>query len=218
MMRHSTGTIRQRRPDVWEVRVCIGADPVSGQPVQRSVTVHGNLAEAERRRALLAAQAEQLRARGLAPLRTVAELLAVWLAAEHDWKPSTWEGYRHTARRLSVEPLARRAPAMISPPVLRTAMRDWDRAGIPISTSALWARPLTGCMGSANESFIPPWPSRRSCTARFGMLCFWNSMSRNMECSMSCHRLLQNPNPKSQPISSSEGSGMSQENCRLWAF
>ena len=32
MTRHSTGTIRQRRPNVWEVRVCVGADPVSGQP------------------------------------------------------------------------------------------------------------------------------------------------------------------------------------------
>jgi integrase len=159
MTRHSTGTIRQRRPDVWEVRVCVGADPVSGQPVQRSVTVHGNLAEAERRRALLAAQAEQLRGRGLPPMRTIAELLAVWLAAEHDWKPSTWEGYRQTARRLSAEPLARRAPATVSPPVLRTAMRAWERSGVPISTSALWARTLKAALGWAfDERLLPCQP------------------------------------------------------------
>lgn len=147
MTRHSTGTIRSRRPQVWEVRVCLGPDPVSGQPVQRSVTVHGDLAEAERRRALLAAQAEQLRRRERPPLRTVADLLAVWLAAEHDWKPSTWENYRQTARRLTAEPLARRPPATVSPPVLRTAMQTWQRNGVPVSTVALWARTLKAALG-----------------------------------------------------------------------
>jgi hypothetical protein len=78
--------------------VCVGTDPVSGQVVQRSVTVRGNLAIAEQQRALLAAQAQQLRARGQRPLRTVGDLLEVWLTAEHDWKPSTWQGYRQAAR------------------------------------------------------------------------------------------------------------------------
>lgn len=149
MTRHSTGTIRQRRPDVWEVRVCVGADPVSGQPVQRSVTVHGDLAEGQRRRALLAAQAEQLRGRGIPPVRSVADLQAVWLVADHDWKPSTWVGYRQTARRLTAEPLARRAPAAVSPPVLRTAMDGWERAGVPVSTRALWVRTLKAALGWA---------------------------------------------------------------------
>ena len=83
--------------------------------MQRSVTVHGQLADAERHRALLAAQAEQLRARGQRPLRTVGELLEVWLAAEYDWKPSTWQGYRQAARHLSAGPLARRSPVTGQP-------------------------------------------------------------------------------------------------------
>ena len=149
MTRHSRGTVRQRRPGVWEVRVCVGADPVSGQPVQRSVTVRGQLAEAKQRRALLAAQADELRRRGQPPVGTLADLLQVWLAAEHDWKPSTWQGYRQVARRLTAEPIARRAPATVSPPVLRAAMKEWERDGVPTTTAALRGRTLKAALGWA---------------------------------------------------------------------
>lgn len=145
------GSLRQRGRDSWEVRVSLGADPVSGQSVYRSVTVHGELAEAEQRRVLLAAQAEQLRDRRQRPLRTVADLLEVWLAAEHDWKPSTWQGYRQAARHLTADPLARRAPATVSPPVLRAAMRTWTQTGVPATTSGLRARTLKAALGWAFE-------------------------------------------------------------------
>lgn len=159
MTRHSRGTIRQRRSGVWEVRVCVGADPVSGQPVQRSVTVRGELAEAEQRRALLASQAEELRRRTQRPLRTVADLLEAWQAAEHDWKPSTWQGYRQVARRLMADPIARRAPATISPTVLRAAMNAWERAGVPTTTGALCGRTLKAALGWAfDERLLPCQP------------------------------------------------------------
>lgn len=112
------------------------------------MTVHGELAEAEQRRALLAAQAEQLRERR-PPLRSVAELLEVWIAARHDWKPSTGGGYRQAARRLSLTPLAGRRPDAVSPPVLRAAMRDWSQAGTPASMVALHARTLKAALGWA---------------------------------------------------------------------
>ena len=115
MTQRPAGSLRQRRPGVWEIRVYLGDDPVSGDPRQRSVTVHGDLADVEQQRALLAQQAEQLRARAVVPLGTVTDLLAVWLAAEHDWKPSTWQNYRQAARRLSAEPVARRRPDRLSP-------------------------------------------------------------------------------------------------------
>lgn len=71
----------------------LGPDPVSGRSAGHSVTVRGDLVEAQRQRELLAAQAEVIRAsHGRAP-KTVAELLRVWLQAEHDWKPSTWQNY-----------------------------------------------------------------------------------------------------------------------------
>lgn len=147
--RRGTGTLRERRPGVWEIRVCVGTDLQSGQPLQRSVTVHGELAEAEQRRAMLAAQAEQLRERRRPPLRTVAELLAVWLVAAHDWKPSTWRGYRQAARRISLTSLAERRPDAVSPPVLRAALHEWQRAGVAESTVALHARTLKAALGWA---------------------------------------------------------------------
>lgn len=121
--RPADGTLRQRRPDTWEIRVYVGTDPVSGKPRQRSVTVHGDLATAQQARAQLAAHATQWRATRNPPLSTVHELLHRWISSEHDWKPSTWQNYRQAARRLSEQPLAGRDPLAVSPPVLRAAMR-----------------------------------------------------------------------------------------------
>ena len=143
------GTLRQRRPGSWEVRVSVGPDPVSGRAVQRSTTVRGELADAERARALLAAHASQVRAQRQPPLRTVAELLEVWLAAEHDWKPATWQNYRLAVRRLTADPLCRRLPDRLSPPVLRTAMRARQQQGVPLSTIALHVRTLKAALGWA---------------------------------------------------------------------
>jgi len=151
MTRRGAGTLRQRKAGVWEVRVSVGPDPVTGRAVQHSVTVHGDLAEAERRRELLAAQAAALRARRQQPLRSVADLLAAWLAGEHDWKPSTWQGYRVGGRRLATSGLAGRPPAIVSPPVVRAAMRRWAPAGVPPSTVALQVRTLRAAFGWAFE-------------------------------------------------------------------
>lgn len=126
--------MRQRQPGRWEVRVSVGTDPVSGRSIYRSVTVAGELVDARRRGEELAAQAAAMRASQQQPVRSVAELLERWLAAEHDWKPGTWRGYRSTCRRLSQDPLTRRAPATLTPPVLRAAMRTWAAAGVPSTT------------------------------------------------------------------------------------
>ena len=151
MTRQSVGTLRQRRPSAWEIRVHLVTDPVSGRPVQRSVTVQGELAEAEDRRAMLAAQADQLRAARQQPVPTVGALLASWLAADHDWKPSTRQGYRIAVRRLATDSLARRPPTRVSPPVLRAAMSAWTAAGVPTSTIALHVRTLKAAFGWAYE-------------------------------------------------------------------
>lgn len=149
MTRRGAGSLRQRRPGVWEIRVCVGADPVSGASRQRSVTVRGDLELAEQRRALLAAQADELRRRRMPGLATVADLLAVWLAADHDWKPSTWQGYRQAARRLSSDALAQRRPESVSPPAMRAVIRAWEARGIPRSTIALHTRTLKAALGWA---------------------------------------------------------------------
>jgi hypothetical protein len=48
--KRGTGSIRQRSPGVWEVRIVVGFDAVRGRSVQRSFTVHGDADFAERRR------------------------------------------------------------------------------------------------------------------------------------------------------------------------
>ncbi|HSH61654.1 MAG TPA: hypothetical protein VK988_18800 [Acidimicrobiales bacterium] len=40
--RRGSGSVRQRSPGVWEIRVVVGFDAVRGRSVQRSFTVHGN--------------------------------------------------------------------------------------------------------------------------------------------------------------------------------
>jgi len=84
------GSLRERRPGVFEIRIAVGVDPVSGRTVQRSFWFHGALEDAEERRCELAARfAEYRSVRRAAPFLTVGELLERWMAAHHDWRPST---------------------------------------------------------------------------------------------------------------------------------
>jgi len=48
--KRGTGSIRERTPGVWEIRVVVGFDPVHVRSVQRSFTVHGDEEAAEQRR------------------------------------------------------------------------------------------------------------------------------------------------------------------------
>lgn len=73
----------------------------------------------------------------------------MWLATERDWKPSTWQGYRQVARRLTPDPIERQAPATLSPPVPRAAMSAWERPGVPTTTRALCGRTFKAALGWA---------------------------------------------------------------------
>jgi len=78
------GSLRERRPDVWEVRVALGPDPLSGRTRVRSITVHGDQDMARAAQARWAAEAGVARmARHAWPGMTVAELLTQWQAADH---------------------------------------------------------------------------------------------------------------------------------------
>jgi hypothetical protein len=48
--KRGTGSIRERTPGVWEIRVVVGFDTVHAQSVQRSFTVRGDEEAAEQRR------------------------------------------------------------------------------------------------------------------------------------------------------------------------
>ena len=83
MSKRGAGSVRERRPGVWEIRVVTGSDPVTGRTTYRSVTFTGSPVDAERYAAELAAEYRARRSVAVAaPMLTVEELLTRWLDAD----------------------------------------------------------------------------------------------------------------------------------------
>ena len=81
-----TGSLRQRGPDAWELRIYLGVDSSSGRERWATKTVHGT------RRFATATLAEFVEDAGYARLRTgtVADLLDRWMAqASPAWSSTT---------------------------------------------------------------------------------------------------------------------------------
>lgn len=148
--------MRERRPDVWEIRVAAGTDPVTGRTLQRSVTFYGSAVDADVYRSQLALEyAERRAVTRAAPMLTTAELLERWLAADHAWKPSTWVGYRHNARHLAGDGvLARTKVVSITPRLLRTAFERWKANGATSSVIGGRFRVLRSAIGWAYDERI----------------------------------------------------------------
>jgi hypothetical protein len=90
--RRGTGSLRERSPGVWEVRVVTGFDSARSRSIQRSFTVRGDAVLAERARRDLVAQYGATRA-GVsyaAAAVTVGELLEDYLGSAQLWKPSAF--------------------------------------------------------------------------------------------------------------------------------
>lgn len=90
--------MRERRPGVWELRVHLGRDPLTGVVRQRSKTIHGGRRAAEKALAELVASTGE--ARAPSTIGTVGFLLDEWFAAcEPGWSPTTAGGYRGNIER-----------------------------------------------------------------------------------------------------------------------
>ena len=150
------GSLRERRPGVWEVRVAAGSDALTGRVIQRSVTFHGTAVEAEQYRAELAAEYAVRRAAArAAPMLSVGELLERWQAADHPWRPTTWDGYRSNARHLAADhELARTRVVSLTPRQLRTAFARWSAAGATPSVIAGRFAALRAAVGWAYDERI----------------------------------------------------------------
>jgi hypothetical protein len=61
-------------------------------------------------------------------------------------------------RHLNADPVARREPSAVSPPVLRAAIAAWQRAGIPTTTAALRARTKAALGWAFDERLLPCQP------------------------------------------------------------
>lgn len=141
---------------MFEIRIAVGVDPVSGRTVQRSFWFHGTAPDAEERRRELAAQFTEYRAiRRAAPFLTVGELLERWLTSQHDWRPSTWTSARSNAKALSADAIAAaRRVATLRPEVVRVTMARWQTSGATVSMVSGRFRVLRSALGWAQAESI----------------------------------------------------------------
>lgn len=144
--RPGTGTLRERRPGVWEVRVAAGRDPNTGSTLQRSITVHGCRDDADR-----VARGLVVPTRRIPPpsLVTLGDLLPAWLDADQPWKPSTRVGSASNARYLSADPIATVRIPQLTPAELRAAIGRWTGAGASPSVRAGRVRVVRAILGWA---------------------------------------------------------------------
>jgi integrase len=109
------GSLRERQPGVWQVRVCAGRSPLDSRWRYVTRTVRGGKREAQRVAAELVAEVE----RGLAPIArgTVGELLDQWLLhiQSQGRAASTLERYRSAVKANIVPALAHLKLAELGP-------------------------------------------------------------------------------------------------------
>ena len=140
--RRGTGSQRERRPGVWEIRV-----PDADRPgTRRSYTVQGSAADAAAIRSRLVTAELGIPAPAVI---TVAEVLTVWVEADHPWKPSTLVGYRSVVRYLTGEQLGAGRAGALTPQAARSAIARWQSAGVSAAVVASRFRVLRSALGWA---------------------------------------------------------------------
>jgi hypothetical protein len=135
-----SGSIRQRSPGVWEIRVVVGFDPIRARSLQRSFTVRGDAEQAEHSRQELVEDfgVSRVLFSGAAAGLTVADLLNEWLTAPHLWKRATVVSHASVAR------LARRSARPAPPGPARPERRH--RRHPPMADRRLVSRDGTGAV------------------------------------------------------------------------
>lgn len=92
---------------------------------------------------------------------TVAEVLTVWVEADHPWKPSTLVGYRSVARALSRDPLGSVPAGSLTPALARAVIARWQGEGVSVAVVAGRFRVLRAALGWAwTERVIDTHPLR----------------------------------------------------------
>jgi hypothetical protein len=126
-----TGSVRERSPGVWEVRVVVGFDPGSGRSIQRSFTVHGDAALAGKARRELVAGYGSVRSDigRAASAVTVGELLEGYLGSAQLWRSATAVSHRHVVSTLVGDPLCGCRLQSLTP----AAICRWRGEGVSLS-------------------------------------------------------------------------------------
>ncbi len=131
-----TGSISEKRPGYWEVRVVVATRPT----VQRSFTVRGTRSTAETRRDELVAEFGVDGGFASGAILSVGDLVKRFVDGPHLWKLATVNSHRSVTRFLvSDKVLADVALTALTPSVAVAAIRRWKHDGASDPTiSARW--------------------------------------------------------------------------------
>ena len=134
--KRGTGSIRERTPGVWEIRVVVGFDPIRARSLQRSFTIRGDAEQAEHSRQQLVEDfgVSRVLFSGEAAGLTVDDLLYEWLTAPHLWKRATVVSHVSVARRLLDDPLGRRRLVLLTQSDVIAAICRWQTTGVSVPT------------------------------------------------------------------------------------
>lgn len=114
-----TGTLREKYPGIWQLRVDAGKDPVTGVRRRKSLNVRGTRREAQQALNILVVEVESGRYSGTTS--TFEQLATAWLElVESDLSPTTVRGYRN---KLKVWIF----PALGNRPVTKITTNDLDQ-------------------------------------------------------------------------------------------
>ena len=131
------GTVRERRPGVWEIRVTTGRDPLKGRSLQTSFTHHGDDLSATRRQAELVAlygvTAQRPTSQAM-PNMTVEELLEKFLEAEHRWSTKTRRNHASQVAMLLKDRIRRTRADRLTPASMQRALDRWSSGGMTAAT------------------------------------------------------------------------------------
>lgn len=153
---YGSGSIRERSPSVWQLRVKAGHDPVTGKPRTVSETFHGGKKAAQQRLAELVAQHSS----GITATKaTLGSLIERWMTTAR-LEPGTVRNYRNALRHLP-------AP-LLSTPLNQVGAHELDSVYSALSRSGLGAptiRVLHAVLSAALQQavkwrWIPANPAR----------------------------------------------------------
>jgi integrase len=122
------GSLRQRSEGSWELRVYVGIDPDTGRRIDRSMTIRGSRADAERELAAMVTAVQATRAVG--ERSTVSELLEGWFAvARTGWAPTTIRQTRSVHDRYLHPRLGELNVGDVTPATIDAAYAQLHRTG-----------------------------------------------------------------------------------------
>ena len=157
-----SGTMRERSPGRWQLRVFAGSDPLTGKPRQVARTFIGGERAAAKALAALVAEVES--GKFDRTTATVGQLLDRWLeVGERSQRPRTlYENRRKIEGR--IRPLLGDIPlAKLEPDVLDAAYRKWMDDGVSSSTVHKYHCILSAaCRQAVKWGWIDSAPTARS--------------------------------------------------------